>query len=358
MPLSSAQLAVTDKLDPLSPDQQLAAASQELLGVDVWSRHRVLVAVSGGADSVALFRTISQLRTDQASDSAPLEVVHVNHGIRAGSADADADFVSKLAKAFGAEFHLRTISWGADGKAGAASENDLRDLRYDAILEVAREIGARYVFTGHHQGDQVETILFRILRGTGLAGLRGIPATRVVDETVSLVRPLLTVDRETILAALEAWGQDFRHDKSNDGDQYSRNFLRNTMLPQVREYFGPHVDQSILRLAGHAEDSIELEKSCVQDFFDSHRVENSLVKGLRKTVFSRDVFTGVSATLVRAILIEVWRNNGWPVGAMTSAKWHELSELILSKDQCRVVNLPSGLRMEVDLSQVMVTETG
>jgi len=346
MPLSSAQLAVTDKLDPLSPDQQLAAASQELLGVDVWSRHRVLVAVSGGADSVALFRTISQLRIDQASDSAPLEVVHVNHGIRAGSADADADFVSKLAKAFGAEFHLRTISWGADGKAGAASENDLRDLRYDAILEVAREIGARYVFTGHHQGDQVETILFRILRGTGLAGLRGIPATRVVDETVSLVRPLLTVDRETILAALEAWGQDFRHDKSNDGDQYSRNFLRNTMLPQVREYFGPHVDQSILRLSQHAYDAVEIEATAVDDFLRSVHWEDKRGPVELPTASLAELQSGI----LRATLMRLWKQNSWPLSGMTYRHWCDISDLVFRAESSLPVtkNLPGDVRLTID----------
>ena len=344
--------------DELVAPERLSAASQTLLPVSVWSKHRVLVAVSGGADSVALFRTINGLRSELAPNAIAPEVVHVNHGIRGGSAEEDAGFVKDLAKTFDAKFHLRKVSWDADGASELKSENVLRELRYDAILEVAREIGARYVFTGHHQGDQVETLLFRIFRGTGLAGLTGIPTVRVVDETVSLVRPFLEVKRETILAALAVWEQDFCHDQSNDSDDYSRNFLRNTLLPQARNYFGPHVDQSILRLAQHAGDSIELEQVCVQDFFDSHHVELSLKNGRRQTVFARKDFSGVSPMLVRAILIAVWRKNGWPLGAMTSARWHELSSLILQKDLCRVLNLPSDLRMEVDLTQVLVTENG
>jgi len=355
MPLPSAGPIVTEKQDSLAPDR-LSAASQALLPVSVWSKHRVLVAVSGGADSVALFRTISGLRNELAPSAIAPEVVHVNHGIREGSAERDADFVRELAKTFDAKFHLKTISWDTDNATEATSENTLRELRYDAILEVAREIGARYVFTGHHQGDQVETILFRIFRGTGLTGLTGIPAVRVVDETVSLVRPLLEVDRETILSALAAWDQDFCHDESNDGDGYSRNFLRNTLLPQARSYFGPHVDQSILRLAGHASDSIQLEQARVKDFFDGHRVEFNVANNKRQTVFSRNDFRGISPMLVRAILIETWRKNDWPLGAMTSVRWHELSALILQEDQCRVLNLPSDLRLEVDSTQVLVTE--
>lgn len=337
--------------------EQLSAASQALLTVSVWSKHRVLVAVSGGADSVALFRTIIGLRNELAPSAITPEVVHVNHGIREGSAEGDAGFVRDLAKTFDAKFHLKRISWAGDGASELKSENALRELRYEAILEVAREIGARYVFTGHHQGDQVETILFRIFRGTGLAGLTGIPAVRVVDETVSLVRPFLEVGRETILAALAAWEQDFCHDESNDGDDYSRNFLRNTILPQARNYFGPHVDQSILRLAQHAGDSIELEQARVQEFFNSHHVEFNVESGRRQTRFARKDFSGIPPMLVRAILIEVWRKNDWPLGAMTSVRWHELSALILQEDLCRVLNLPSDLRLEVDLTQVSITET-
>ncbi len=355
MPLSADQAIVTAKQDFSAP-QKLSAASELLLSVSVWSKHRVLVAVSGGADSVALFRTINGLRDELAPQAIAPDVVHVNHGMR-GSAERDADFVRDLARTFNAKFHLKAISWTGNDEGENKSENKLRDLRYAAILEVAREIGARYVFTGHHQGDQVETILFRIFRGTGLAGLTGIPAVRVVDETVSLVRPLLEVDRETILAALAAWKQEFCHDESNDGDDYSRNFLRNTLLPQARDYFGPHVNQSILRLAQHAGDSVELERACVQDFFDSHQVEFNILDGKRQTRFARADFAGISPILVRAILIEVWRKNNWPLGAMTSARWHELSELILQQGMCRVLNLPSDLRMEVGSTQVLMIET-
>ena len=347
---------MTKKQELLAPER-LSAASQALLPVSVWSKHRVLVAVSGGADSVALFRAINGLRNELAPGAITPEVVHINHGIRGGSAEGDAGFVRDLAKTFDAKFHLKTISWAGDGASELKSENALRELRYEAILEVAREIGARYVFTGHHQGDQVETILFRIFRGTGLAGLTGIPAVRVVDETVSLVRPFLEVGRETILAALAAWEQDFCHDESNDGDDYSRNFLRNTILPQARNYFGPHVDQSILRLAQHAGDSIELEQARVQEFFNSHHVEFNVESGRRQTRFARKDFSGIPPMLVRAILIEVWRKNDWPLGAMTSVRWHELSALILQEDLCRVLNLPSDLRLEVDLTQVSITET-
>ena len=117
------------------------------------------------------------------------------------------------------------------------------------------------------------------------------------------------------------------------------------------------MDQSILRLAQHAGDSIELEQARVQEFFNSHHVEFNVESGRRQTRFARKDFSGIPPMLVRAILIEVWRKNDWPLGAMTSVRWHELSALILQEDLCRVLNLPSDLRLEVDLTQVSITET-
>ena len=110
MPLSSLDPIVINKHELPAPDR-LSAASQALLPVSVWSEHRVLVAVSGGADSVALFRTINGLRKELAPSAIAPEVVHVNHGVRGGSAEEDADFVEDLAKTFDVRFHLKTVSW-------------------------------------------------------------------------------------------------------------------------------------------------------------------------------------------------------------------------------------------------------
>jgi len=340
---------VTKKLDPLSPER-LSAASQTLLPVAVWSKHRVLVAVSGGADSVALFRTINGLRNEMAPDAPTPEVVHVNHGIRGDHAERDANFVNDLATTFDANFHLKSILLDANGAADLKSENALRELRYDAILEVAREIGARYVFTGHHQGDQVETILFRIFRGTGLAGLTGIPAVRVVDETVSLVRPFLEVERETIIAALAEWKQDFCHDQSNDGDDYSRNFLRNALLPEARSYFGPHVDQSIVRLSHHALDALEIEAAAVEDFLQE--VQWQEANGPVELPMER--LQKLPPAIVRAVLIRLWKTNQWPLSGMTYGHWLQLSTLV-SQNNIKgtlVKNLPGNVRAEVDSQSV------
>lgn len=302
---------------------------------------------------MALFRTIVGLRNELVPNALAPEVVHVNHGIRGGSAERDANFVKDLAKSYDAKFHLKTVSWAADDAlidaAASASENVLRELRYNAVLEVAREVGARYVFTGHHQGDQVETILFRIFRGTGLAGLTGIPAIRVVDETVSLVRPLLEVNRATILAALDAWGQEFCHDQSNDSDDYSRNFLRNTLLPRARDYFGPHLDQSIFRLSQHAVDALEIESTAVEEFLQSINWDGNQ----SPVELPVDRLRELPPAIFRAVLLRVWKTNQWPLAGMTYGHWCEVSDLLTinnlnNLDGPLVKNLPGDIRLEVD----------
>ncbi len=331
---------------------RLVLACQATLPVESWARHRVLVAVSGGADSVALFRTMVRLKDDLDGAGWAVEagirpeVVHINHAVRGSDADADADFVQALANEFAVGFHQRTLTWAENVPGHGVSENELRNLRYDAILDVARTIGARYVFTGHHQDDQVETILFRIFRGTGLAGLAGIPAIRVVDESVSLVRPLLSVNRASIMEALGELQQGHRADASNDADHYSRNYLRNRLLPEVREYFGPHVDQAMLRLSQHAEDAMGAESAAVDKFLetigwtaDRRAIELPVAR-----------LKGLKASILRAVLLRLWKHNRWPVGDMTYEHWCLISALVQERtcDTVEVRNLPGNVRLEID----------
>ena len=364
---------------------RLCAVCQSVLPVGAWGLHQVVVAVSGGADSVALLRILGRLRQEHLmpspSDGAVkrLHVVHVNHSTRDESAVADAQFVAALAQSMDAEFHLRTVEWDASGEAaspttgqserssshattaptrsmtspkalGSAlrSENELRDHRYQHVFQVAQEVGARYVFTGHHQDDQVETILFRIFRGTGLLGVSGIPTIRVVDETVSLVRPFLKIDRAAILAALSELNQVFCHDLSNYNEAYSRNFLRNRLLPELREYFGDHVDQSILRLGQHAADAVVLETRLVDQFLES--VNWSGVAG--PIELPMDCLKELSPILVRATLIRLWKHNGWPTSGMTFEHWRQINQAIRSWEEAAksipiIRNLPGNIRLEI-----------
>ena len=219
---------------------------RQSLPPEQWLGFPMLVAVSGGADSVALLRILLEIRQLQGVDNASLVVAHVNHGTRGKESDDDEQFVRHLAESLELEFRSELINLDSSEDL---SEESLRESRYRSLIQIARQVDARYLATGHTCDDQIETILFRIFRGTGISGLTGIPRIRVVDGSISIVRPLLQLTRSEIVAFLQSANQDYRTDPSNSDTRYSRNFVRHEILPLIRQRFGPTVDKSVLRLA-------------------------------------------------------------------------------------------------------------
>lgn len=198
---------------------------------------RVLAAVSGGADSVALLHLLADLRRVLAVD---LAAGHVDHGLRATAAE-DADFVGDLARSLGLPFLLRRIRCEARGQS---PEQAAREKRYEALHDMAREAGATRIATGHTATDQAETVILRLLRGSGPLGLAGIlPATRQ-----GVVRPLLCATREEVRDFLRSRGLDWREDPSNSDRRFLRNRVRGEVLPLLRD-LNPRIDFALAALA-------------------------------------------------------------------------------------------------------------
>jgi tRNA(Ile)-lysidine synthase len=197
----------------------------------------VLVAVSGGPDSLAL---LDLLAASPAAAGLRLEVAHVDHGIHRGSEEV-AERVRTVVARYGLRYHLRTLDLGPQ-----ASETTARLRRYEALAQLAAEAGTRLLLTAHHQDDQVETVLMRVLKGSGPAGLAGIASRRG-----TLVRPLLPFSRaeladHAVAAGLESWD-----DPANRDPRHLRSWLRTSVLPLLRERI-PDVDHRLLALARQA----------------------------------------------------------------------------------------------------------
>lgn len=211
---------------------------------------RVVVGVSGGSDSTAL---LCALAACASSLDVELVVAHLDHGWRSPAAGAeDAAAVAALAAELGlacVSERVEPSSWRGSREAGA------RRARYAFLGRVAAERDAAAVALGHTRDDQVETILLRALRGTGLRGLGGMPAKRALSASqagVSVVRPLLELSRAEARAYLQARGQAWREDPSNAEDGATRNRLRREVLPLLRERINPRADEALLRLARQA----------------------------------------------------------------------------------------------------------
>lgn len=220
----------------------VAAALRRRCGVKQGTR--LVVGTSGGADSVALLRALHALSARRGWAMA-LTVAHVHHGVRA-EAEGDAEFVRELATTLELPLHLSRIAPASLLGNGEAS---MRRLRYEALLKVARSENAAIV-TAHHADDQLETLLMRMLRGTGVGGLRGIAWRRRLHG-VPVLRPMLGTTHAGATEFLRDIGQAWREDATNADASRWRARLRRDVLPVLRE-LRPDAATKAVALADHA----------------------------------------------------------------------------------------------------------
>ncbi|HPF34404.1 MAG TPA: tRNA lysidine(34) synthetase TilS [Candidatus Krumholzibacteria bacterium] len=189
----------------------------------------VLVALSGGPDSVLLLRAAAARRD---SGGGPVEAAHLHHGLRGADADADAAFCADLCARLGIPLHRESLAWPPGAAPGEAALRDARHAFLRRVLADRPPLAA--VALGHHADDQAETVLLRLFRGTGPDGLRAMAPRRG-----SWVRPLLRWTRAEVEAVLTTLDQPWRIDATNVGDANLRARLRRDLVPVLREIFGP-----------------------------------------------------------------------------------------------------------------------
>ncbi|MEZ4330452.1 MAG: tRNA lysidine(34) synthetase TilS [Myxococcota bacterium] len=213
---------------------------------------RILVAVSGGRDSCVL---LDLFRARQAVHALDLVVAHVHHGLRGADADRDAEHVASLARAAGLPFALARIDPESARRSGPSRsrptlEEAARALRRDALGRIADERGCTAIATAHHAGDQAETLLLRLLRGTGPDGLAGM---RPRSDDGRSIKPLLALSP----ASLERWAKAralaWHEDASNADARFERNRVRSELLPLLAARFNPRVLRALADLAEAAQ---------------------------------------------------------------------------------------------------------
>lgn len=222
---------------------------------------RAIVGLSGGVDSVVLVHILKEIGID-------CQVVHVNYGIRGAESDNDEEFVADLCKRL--DLPCRVVrppaGWPA-GASGSSLQESARDFRYMTFQDLAVEGGLTKVVVAHHLDDQVETVLLRMMRGTGLRGLVGMRPRRAISEgsDVELVRPLLSISRADILKWASDRSIQFREDRSNDDPAFDRARLRREVMPSIAEAFGEAGLRNVARSAAQAQavyDAVVAQRLC------------------------------------------------------------------------------------------------
>lgn len=199
---------------------------------------KIILAVSGGPDSVFLLDVFSKIRKKY---DLELLMVHVNYGLRGRESEKDEELVRKLAERYNIKvFVLKSPYPRAKLLDKMPSENELRQIRYDFFEKVRKQHEFDYIATAHNLDDQVETYLMRIIRG---AGLQGLSAIKYKNEKV--IRPLLNIKKSEIKAYLKENGLKYRIDKSNLKSVYLRNKVRNQLIPYLEKNFNPRIKETI-----------------------------------------------------------------------------------------------------------------
>ena len=299
---------------------------------------RGVVAVSGGADSVALLRALVE------SGPGDIVVAHLNHQLRSDESDADTNFVQSLYPSLPHRVESIDVVSMADS-AGDNLEAAARRIRYDFLTRIARETQAEWVATAHTLDDQAETILHRLIRGSGLRGLRGIAAKRELSPGILLLRPMLTVSRVEVIEFLQGRDQPWREDRTNLDRRFTRNRIRHELLPLLRQ-FNPAIAETLTRTAEQAEDLFShIEQQALLDLAAVERP-----KAGRVVILNCAALAGFADRRVREFLHIVWRREGWQLGDMTSEHWQRAADVALGRAPSW--DLPGRIRI-VNASRVV-----
>lgn len=202
----------------------------------------IVIGLSGGMDSVCLLQVLAALRNEW---QLRLVCVHVHHGIRGTAADEDAAFAQRLAAKYNISFRLYEMDIPQLAKEQGLSEEEAgRNYRYRCFEEVRKELNFDKIAVAHHRDDQAETVLWQILRGSGLRGVCGMRAGRA-----NIIRPLLCLDRQQIEQIVRGNGDGWREDATNREEKYTRNKIRNRVFPYIEQEIQPMARRHLVELA-------------------------------------------------------------------------------------------------------------
>jgi tRNA(Ile)-lysidine synthase len=329
-------------------------------------KERIVVGVSGGADSVCLLHLLAKWRRRL---GISLHIAHLNHEIRGAESQADAEYVSHLADSLGIPITIDrqdVATYRTERKCSL--EEAARELRYAFFVRVARKVGAHRIAIGHTRDDQVETILMHILRGTGITGLCGLApcsplaydsqgmslppkaptTTKGQRSNLLVIRPLLDITREETASYCQKHQLDPRIDSSNLLPSFFRNRLRLHLLPLLRQY-NLSIDQALLRLADIArEDNDFIEQQASGLWDEVARQENNTVYLDKKQI------AGLPVALQRHLLRAAVTKLAGDVRDI-EANHIEATRSLLNKQPSKRICLPHGLICQGGYDEVIIT---
>lgn len=294
-------------------------------------RGRFLLAVSGGADSLALADACAELRRDGARE---FFVCHVEHGIRGEESLRDSDAVRAFCALRELPFrccHVAAEEYAKERKLSL--EEAARILRYGKLREVMREVGADYIVTAHHKDDQAETVLLRLLRGTGTDGLGGMQFIRG-----SLARPFLNLPKNILEQYCSARNLPVCYDSTNTDLAYTRNHIRQKLLPYLEKHFNTEIREALVRMAAVFQEDSECLLALAEKRFEEFAVAEE-----GKIIIDREQLL----TLHRALQKRVLRLAYFTIGGkeLSYERTEAMLRLSIGGTGGKVIQLPGKINI-------------
>ncbi len=291
----------------------------------------VVVAVSGGADSVALLHVLHKIKQTKAFEFN-LCAAHLNHGLRGAESDEDAEFVKRLTKTLNIPAIIKSIDINALAEKVCLSvEETARIERYKFLEDCAHKFGAAYVAVAHSADDNAETVLHRIIRGTGLLGLGGIKPERAISPSseIKLVRPFLSTWKKEILLYIEENRIGYREDSSNISKNYYRNKIRLELLPLLETDYNNQINRALLNLAEICNDNCEF----VNEMSDSLCKSAVIEQNSDFAVFDNKVLSAAHEIVLQNLLQTIFTHLQIPLKQIGFKQYKSLIRFI--KDEAR-----------------------
>jgi len=300
-------------------------------------RERILVAVSGGPDSVFLLYALYSLRGKL---NIELAVANLDHGLRGKASQLDSRFVKYLAEGFEIPFIHKKLNKSVYKDKKLSKEEIARKYRYEFLIKSAKKLNMHAIATGHTLDDHVETIMMRIIKGTTLRGVMGIPRTRE-ESSIRIIRPLLDLTKTDIEDYLKLHSIPYRTDHTNMGDAYFRNTVRNRILPYLSQY-NPRIKYALMNLSENLREDF--------DFLEEERAKRKMSfhsKGDRLALKMKDIIVQPK-TLQREVIKDALSKSGSNIKKLSYKHWKDVDEFIRLCQRGKSIDLPGGVRIKKD----------
>ncbi|MBF0253081.1 MAG: tRNA lysidine(34) synthetase TilS [Candidatus Omnitrophica bacterium] len=294
----------------------------------------VLVAVSGGPDSVCMLKTLFEISK---KIHLKLTVANVDHCIRDKDSKEDSDFVKKLAESMSLDIVYKKVNIPKLNTSKESIEETARKKRYEFLLMQAKKLNCKALATGHNLDDQAETILMRVIKGSSLKGISGIPPLRI-QEDIRIIRPLIRSSKKDILNFLKQENCGFCIDKTNKETKYLRNNIRLNVIPYL-EKINPKLKESLVNLSDSVREEIENIEGRNTSFVNSSKIGNKAEISIEDIIFQ-------PVYLRKKIMKSVLETKGCNIKKLTHKHWQDIDNLIRKATPGTSINLPGKITLK------------